>query len=68
MNTKISAVENKIPNTSSLVTTTVLNKKNDANDRSQKTFTYEPTLHPLKLKKDKSTDSIFSWKSKGIFT
>ena len=39
-----------------------------SNDGSQNTFVYQPTLDTLKLKKDKSTDFILSWKSKGVYT
>ena len=34
----------------------------------QKTyFFYQPTLDTLELKKDKGTDYVLSWKSKGVF-
>ena len=39
-----------------------------SNNRSQITFVYQPTLDTLDLKKDKGTDYIFSWKSKGVYT
>ena len=29
---------------------------------------YQPTLDTSELKKDKGTDYVFSWKSKGVFT
>ena len=38
-----------------------------SNDGSQNTFVYQPTLSALKLKKDKDTDYVLSWKSKGVF-
>ena len=38
-----------------------------SNDGSQNTFVYQPTLYALKLKKDKDTDYVLSWKSKGVF-
>ena len=37
------------------------------NDGSQNTFVYQPTLDGLELKKDKDTDHVLSWKSKGVF-
>ena len=37
-----------------------------SNDGSQNTFVYQPTIDILELKKDKSTDYIVSWKSKGV--
>ena len=37
------------------------------NNGSQNIFVYQPTLDTLELKKDKSTDYILSWKSKGVF-
>ena len=37
------------------------------NDGSQNIFVYQPTRDTLELKKDKSTDYILSWKSKGVF-
>ena len=30
-------------------------------------FVYQPTLDTLKLKKDKCTDYVLSWKSKGVY-
>ena len=36
-------------------------------DGSQNTFASEPTLDTLELKKDKGTDYVFSWKSKGVY-
>ena len=32
-----------------------------------KTLVYQPTLDTLELKKDKGTDYIHSWESKGVF-
>ena len=32
-----------------------------------KTFVYQPTFDALELKKDKGTDYVLSWKSKGMF-
>ena len=37
------------------------------NDRSQNTFFYQPILDISELKKDKGTDYVLSWKSKGVF-
>ena len=31
-------------------------------------FVYQPTLDMLELKKDKRTDYVLSWKSKGVYT
>ena len=31
-------------------------------------FVYEPGLITFELKKDKSTDYVLSWKSKGVYT
>ena len=36
-----------------------------SNDRSQNTFVFQPTLDTLELKKDKGTDHVLSWESKG---
>ena len=33
----------------------------------QNMFVYQATLDTLELKKDKSTDYVLSWKSKGVF-
>ena len=38
-----------------------------SNDGSQNTFVYQPTLDTLELKKDKGSDYVLSWKSKGVF-
>ena len=38
-----------------------------SNDGSQNTFVYQPTFDTLELKKDKGTDYVLSWKSKGMF-
>ena len=38
-----------------------------SNDRSENTFVYQPTLDPLGLKKDRGTDYVLSWKSKGVY-
>ena len=38
-----------------------------SNDGSQNTFVYQPTLDTLELKKDKGTDSVICWKSKGVY-
>ena len=38
-----------------------------SNDGSQNTFVYQPTFDTLELKKDKGTDYVLSWKSKGVF-
>ena len=37
------------------------------NDRSLNTFAYQPTLDALELKKEKCTDYVLTWKSKGVF-
>ena len=37
-------------------------------DGSQNMFVYQPTRDTLELKKDKSTDNVFRWKSKGLYT
>ena len=34
---------------------------------SKNTFVYQPTLDTLELKKDKGTDSVICWKSKGVY-
>ena len=33
-----------------------------------KIFFYQPTLDTLELKKDRGSDYVLSWKSKGVFT
>ena len=38
-----------------------------SNDGSQNTLVYQPTLYTLELGKDKSTDYVLSWKSKGVY-
>ena len=38
-----------------------------SNEGSQNTFFYQPTLDTLELKKDKGTDYVLSWKSRGVF-
>ena len=38
-----------------------------SNGGSQNIFVYQPTLDTLELKKDKGTDYVLSWKSKGVF-
>ena len=38
-----------------------------SNDGSPNTFVYQLTLDTLELKKDKGTDYVLSWKSKGVF-
>ena len=38
------------------------------NDGSQNSFVYQTTLDTLELNKDKGTDYILSWKSKGVYT
>ena len=38
------------------------------NEGSQNTFIYQTTLDTLELKKDKGTDNVLSWKSKGLYT
>ena len=38
-----------------------------SNDGSQNTFFYQPTLDTLELNKNKGTDYVLSWKSKGVF-
>ena len=38
-----------------------------SNDESENTFVYQPTLDILELKKDRSTNYVLSWKSKGVF-
>ena len=37
------------------------------NDGSQKTYVYQTTFDTSELKKDKGTDYVLSWKSKGVF-
>ena len=37
-----------------------------SNDGSENTFVYQPTLDNLETKKDKVTDYVLSWKSKGV--
>ena len=39
-----------------------------SNDGFQNTFVYQLTLDTLKLKKDKGTDCVLSWKSKKVFS
>ena len=36
-------------------------------DGSQNTFVYQPTLDTLELEKDKGTDYVLNWKSKGVY-
>ena len=38
-----------------------------SNDGSQNTFVYQSTLNTLELKKDKGTDYVLSWISKGVY-
>ena len=38
-----------------------------SNDGSQNTFVYQPVLDTLKLKKDRGTEYILNWKSKGEY-
>ena len=38
-----------------------------SNDGSQNTFVYQPIFDTLELKKDKGTDYVLSWKSKGVY-
>ena len=38
-----------------------------SNDGSQNTFVYQQAIDTLELKKDKGTDYVLSWKSKGVF-
>ena len=35
---------------------------------SQNIFVFQPTLDAFELKKDKGTDYVLSWKSKGIYS
>ena len=37
-------------------------------DGSQNVFIYQRKLSTLELKKDKGTNYVFSWKSKGVYT
>ena len=39
-----------------------------SNDGSQNTFVYQPIIDTLEIKKDKGTDYVLSWKSKGLYT
>ena len=55
LNAKVSEVENKIPNASILVTTTVLNTN------------LNTTLNALELQKYKGADYVLNRKSKGAF-
>ena len=45
-----------------------LDKNDFGNDGFQNMFVYEPGLITFELKKDKSTDYVLSWKSKGVYT
>ena len=38
-----------------------------SNDGSQNKFVYQPSLDASELKRDKGTDYVLSWKSKGVF-
>ena len=38
-----------------------------SDDGSQNMFVYQPTLDTLELKKDKGTDYVLSWRSKGVY-
>ena len=38
-----------------------------SSDGSQNTFVYQPTFDTLEFKKDKGTDYVLSWKSKGVY-
>ena len=38
-----------------------------SNDGSQNTFVYQPTLDTLELKKNKGTNYVLCWKSKGVY-
>ena len=38
-----------------------------SNDGHQNTFAYQATLDTLELKKDKGTDYVLSWESKGVY-
>ena len=39
-----------------------------SNDGSQIMFVYQPTLDTSELKKDKGTDYVLRWNSKGLYT
>ena len=45
-----------------------LDENDFGNDGFQNMFVYEPGLITFELKKDKSTDYVLSWKSKGVYT
>ena len=38
-----------------------------SNDGSQNKFVYQPSLDASELNRDKGTDYVLSWKSKGVF-
>ena len=38
-----------------------------SNDESQNIFVYQPILDTLELERDKDTDYVLNWKSKGLF-
>ena len=38
-----------------------------SNDGLQNMFVYQPTFNVLELKKDKGTEYIIGWKSKGVY-
>ena len=46
----------------------LLGKNFFGDDGSQNMFIYQPKLSTLELKKDKDTNYVFSWKSKGVYT
>ena len=37
------------------------------NDVSQNMFVYQPTLETLKIKYEKTSENVTSWKSKGVY-
>ena len=74
LNTKIGEVKNEIPDHAKYITT--LATKDyiffldrmwfPSKDGSQNLFVYQATLDLLESKRDKGTDYILSWKSKGV--
>ena len=75
LNKKISGAENKIPDVVDLVNQTDYDAKISGikqkyffgDDGFQNMFVYQPKLDILELKKDKGTNYVLSWKSKGLY-
>ena len=65
---ELKAEQHKIVKLQTVIYINFLTKIFFGDDGSQNIFVYQPTLDTFRVKNDKETDYVLSWKSKRVYT